>query len=166
MYFLLHFLNLTILLLHFKTEKSVAGGLRLLTAAYFRYFRWVYFAWKDPNVTHAETSCQLSPTPKTHKGNRMKPISVCPCVSQTSLHVSLFYKWCHQMLFLVLFFLSAGAKATGPPADGGQILSGKKWWVFQSSAPTPTLTAPTHNKTHGCFFCFHMMVPAFLGWTF
>lgn len=34
----------------------------------------------------------------------------------------------------MFFFVSipAGDEASGPPADGGQVLSGEKWWVAQS----------------------------------
>lgn len=35
-------------------------------------------------------------------------------------------------LSVSFFLVSARAEATGPPADGGQVLSGEKWWVVQS----------------------------------
>lgn len=57
-------------------------------------------------------------------------------------------KYCSASLFVSV---SAGAEATGPPADGGQVLSGEKWWVAQTqpSALLSVITTTIYSNTEG-----------------
>lgn len=64
-------------------------------------------------------------------------------------------KYCFSFL-LPFLFASAGAEATGSPKDGGQVLSGEKWWVVHTFVTNPSAPPSVITTLTIYWFCYHV----------